>query len=155
MKGPLVNPRVRRLWSALEQLLHNEFRNMKNVGIVEKSISNWTSPILIPKNKLLIYGDYWRVTNKTISDRYPTPILFGCTSGLCNATIFSYIDLVKSYHNIRVSGNYVSKTAVISPAGLYCINIVPSYPIDLKNTPATFMRFISAVWRDLPFYLFI
>ena len=55
----------------------------------------------------------------TIADRYPVPHIQDFSSQLSGVTMFSNIDLVHGYHQIPVATDDISKTAVITPFGLF------------------------------------
>lgn len=127
-----------------------EYQEMNRVGIVRPSNSAWASPLVIVSRngKKRYCGNFRRLNAQTIPDRYPVPNITDCSNQLYGKKLFSKIDLVKAYHNIPVYPEHVSKTAVISQAGLF---EYIRMPFGLKNAPSTWMRFITTVLGDLPF----
>ena len=82
----------------------------------------------------------------TIRDNYPFPNLQDCLSRLAGKTIFSKVDLVKSYHQIPVAPSDIPKTAVSTPFGLF--EFIPM-PFGLKNAVQSFQRMIDVATSGL------
>ena len=95
-----------------------------------------------------VCGDYRRLNNATVEDKYPVKSLMDFTANLSGKTIFSKVDLLKGYHQIPVAENDIGKTAVITPFGLF---IFPRCPFGLKNAGQDFQRMMDAILGDLPF----
>ena len=85
--------------------------------------------------------------NQTEEDKYPVRTLTDFNANLAGKTIFSKVDLLKGYHQIPVHPDDISKTAVITPFGLF---IFPRTPFGLKNAGQDFQRMMDAVLGDLP-----
>ena len=58
-------------------------------------------------------GDYRRLNNVTIPDRYPLPHIADFTSRIAGSTVFSRLDLQKGYYQIPMASEEVSKTAIV------------------------------------------
>lgn len=166
--GPPVYEKCRRLRHPLSNWVKEEFKNWISTGVCRPSSSQWASPIVIVSKdennlcksndkklldlnykKLRVVGDYTKLNQQIIPDRYPLPnYLFDSTNELQGASVFSKIDLVRAYFNIPIAEEDIKKTAVISPAGLYeFLRMI----FGLRNAPSSFVRFIHQVLGDLPF----
>ena len=98
--GPPVHSRFRRLKPDKLQIAKDEFTKMESLGIIRRSNSPWSSPShMVPKNSggWRPCGDYRRLNDATIPDRYPIPHIQDCSANLADARVFSKIDLVCGY----------------------------------------------------------
>ena len=96
-------------------------------------------------------GDYRRLNQCTVPDRYPIPLISDAQFHLRECKVFSVIDLKAGYTQISMNKNSIPKTAVITPFGLFEWT---KMPFGLMKSGCTFQTVIHDVLRDLP-YLFI
>ena len=148
--GRPVQARARPLPPDRLALAKEEFEKLCKLGICRRGKSEWASPLLVapkPDGGWRVCGDYRRLNNATLDDRYPVRSLRDFTAELHGKTIFSKIDLLKGFHQIPVAEEDIGKTAVITPFGLF---VFPRCPFGLKNAPQDFQRLMDAILGDIP-----
>lgn len=149
--GPPLTARARRLHPDKLKAAKAEFDFMVRQGLCRPSRSPWATPLHLQPKKEGSWrpcGDYRRLNNVTIPDRYPIPFLQDATAFLYEATVFTTLDLVRAFQQIPVRPQDIPKTAIITPFGLFEF---PYMTFGLRNAAQTFQRFINEVTAGLSF----
>ncbi|UYV75519.1 hypothetical protein LAZ67_13000470 [Cordylochernes scorpioides] len=146
-RGQPINSKARRLDSQRLTLAKAEFQYMLNNGIIRPSNSPWASPLHLDES-LRPCGYYRRLNAVTLPDRYPIPRLDDFHHILKSTSVYSKIDLYKTFYQIPIAEEDKPKTAIITPFGLFEFNVMS---FGLRNATATFQRFMHEVLRNLDF----
>ena len=147
--GPPVYARARPLPPDKYALVKKEFQKLIDLNICRPSSSPWASPLHCVKKKngeLRLCGDYRRLNNITVPDRFPIPRLQDFTYVLHGMKMFTKIDLVRAFNQIPMNEADIVKTAIITPFGLF-ENLKCSF--GLRNSAQTFQRFMNVVLQGL------
>ena len=150
-RGPPVHAKARRLPPDKLAFARSEFRDMERMGIIAKSCSPWSSALHMVRKDCGSWrpcGDYRRLNDVTVPDRYPLPHLQDCTALLAGCSVFSKVDLIRGYHQVPIAPGDVHKTAITTPFGLWEFRRMP---FGLRNAAQTFQRLMHNVLQDLPF----
>lgn len=150
-EGPPLHARARRLDAEKLAAAKAEFAKMEELGVIRRSNSPWASPLHMVRKSGGAWrpcGDFRRLNNITVDDRYPLPHIQDFNANLAGSTVFSKIDLIRGYHQIPMKPSDIPKTAVITPFGLWEFLRMP---FGLKNAAQAFQRLMDGVLRGVPF----
>jgi Reverse transcriptase (RNA-dependent DNA polymerase) len=150
-EGPPETSKYRRLDPDCLAAARAEFEELERQGVVRKSSSNWASPLHMvrkPDGTWRPCGDFRKLNLITKEDKYTCPNIGDLTARLAGCTVFSKLDLRKGYYQVPVRPEHVSKTAIITPFGLYEFLRMP---FGLRNAGQTFQRMMDDVMAGLSF----
>jgi len=99
--------------------LDRQVKALFDAGIIRRSSSNYSAPVLFtPKKdgKLRMVVDYRMLNTQTVRDRFPTPTAGDLIAKTRGVKLFSKIDLLSGFHQLRMSKDAVRKTAFATPS---------------------------------------
>eukprot|EP00261_Vitis_vinifera_P033067 XP_019074310.1 PREDICTED: uncharacterized protein LOC109122258 [Vitis vinifera] len=91
-----------------------QLQELLDKGFIRPSVSPWGAPVLFVKKKdssMRLCIDYRELNKVTVRNKYPLPRIDDFFYQLQGACVFSKIDLRSGYHQLRVRGEDVPKTA--------------------------------------------
>lgn len=137
--------------------IHEEVDEMLRLGVIEKSSSPWSSPILLVKKKdggHRFVVDFRKLNEVTVRDAYPLPYVNSILDRLRGAKFLSSLDLKSAYWQVPLEKSSREKTAFTIPGkGLFHFLRLP---FGLHNSPATWQRLVDSILgTDLEPYVFI
>ena len=125
--------------------LDRQIQLLLDAGMIRNSMSEYAAPVLFaPKKdgKLRLCIDYRLLNQQTVRDRFPTPTASDLISSTAGGRLFSKIDLLAGFHQLRVREEDIHKTAFVTPRGHYEWT---SAPFGLSATPSAFQRLMTMV----------
>ena len=93
--------------------LKAQLKDLLDKGVIRPSISPWGASVLFVKKKdgsLRMCIDH-QLNNVTINNTYPLPRIDDLFDQFQGASYFSQIDLSSGYHQLRLRGEDIPKTA--------------------------------------------
>jgi hypothetical protein len=149
--GRPVTARFRRLDPEKLVAAKAEFKQMKAAGIIRRSDSCWSSPLHMVRKPNATWcpcGDYRRLNLVTRPDKYPVPNMTNLAARLHSYKVFSKLNFKKGYYQVPVRAEEMSKTAVITPFGLWeFLRLL----FGLRNVGQSFQRLMDTVGAG-PFF---
>lgn len=141
-------PARQRMYRVPERLLpalREELQVMQRLGVIERSESAWSSPVvLVPKKDgtMRFCIDFRQVNTQSHFDAYPMPRLEDLIERLGGAQYITTLDLSKGYWQVPLAKEARPYTAFRTPQGLFQFTVMP---FGLQGAPATFQRLMDRV----------
>ena len=136
-----------RMASVELQELRVQLQELLDKGFSRPSTSPWGAPVLFTKKKdktVRLCIDYRQLNRVTIKNWYPLPRIDDLFDQLRGARVYSKIDLQTGYHQLRVRGTDIPKTAFRMR---YVHLEFTVMPFGLTNVPAAFKDLIHRLFQ--------
>lgn len=137
-----------------KQEIKNQVENLIKNNLIEPSISNYNSPIiLVPKKsvdgtkKYRMCIDYRSLNKNLIPDKYPLPRIEEILDNLGRAKFFSVLDLYSGFHQVPIEEESRKITAFSTELGSFQWKVLP---FGLNVSPNSFSRMMSMAFSGLP-----
>lgn len=105
VEGPPIKQRYYPVSPVLQKHIDDQLNDMLKQGIVEKSNSPWSSPIIMMKKKdggCRFCVDYHKVNAVTRKDSYPLPYISNTLDRLKDARFISSLDMKSVFWQVPV-----------------------------------------------------
>jgi hypothetical protein len=89
--------------------------------------------------------DYQSLNEVTIKNKYPLPRIEDLFDHMKGASVFSKIDLISGYHQLKIQESNIPKTIFCTRYGLYEYTVMS---FGLTNMPAYFMYLMNKVFME-------
>ncbi|KAI3655708.1 hypothetical protein MP638_004514, partial [Amoeboaphelidium occidentale] len=143
--APVYKPPYR--LSPREQEAAKSFiKNMAASGLIRESKSSYSSPILFVRKKdgtLRAVVDYRAINKLTVRDRYPVPRILDLLERLRSARIFSKMDWLNGFYQVRMAEDSIPYTAFSAMGKQWEFLVMP---MGMCNSPSTFQRFTDSIF---------
>ena len=129
------------------QELRVQLQELLDKGFIRPSTSPWGAPILFAKKKdktLPLCIDYRQLNRVTIKNRYPLQRIDDLFDQLIGARVYSKIDLLTGYHQLRVRETDIPKIVFRTSYGHFEFMLMP---FGLTNALAAFMDLMHMVFQ--------
>ncbi|CAF2749573.1 unnamed protein product [Rotaria sp. Silwood2] len=141
---PIYTPPYRQSNQA-EELLTTETNKLLQQGIIEPSISPWSSPVVLVKKKDGTHRfcvDFTKLNAITERDHFPLPRIDDIFDQLSDSHYFTTLDFKSGYFQVPLDKRDRSKTAFSTRDSRYQFTVLPQ---GITNGPPTFQRIVNNI----------
>ena len=96
-------------------------------------------------NEVRICVDLRKLNDTSVHDPFPAPFTYEVLDNVGGHEVYSFIDGLSRYHQIRVHEEDRYKTTFTTEWGSFQYTVMP---FGLKNAPAIFSRVVIAVFKE-------
>jgi len=146
---PVLDCKIYPLTLEEQGKLEDYIKENMGKGYIRPSKSQYSSPFFFvgkKDGKLCPVVDYRKLNSFTVPDRYPLPLIQELINKVCDARIFTKMDVRAGYNNIRFRKGDEPKAAFKTNMGLFEPMVMP---FGLRNVPPVFQRMMNTQFTDI------
>ena len=128
-----------------KQIIEKEITHLLECDLVQAANSPWGFPVVLVvkfDGSWRFCVDYRELNSITVKDSYPLPQIVDTIDSLGGSQVFSTLDLMAGYWQVRLTEDAKKKTTFVTHLGAYCFNVMP---FGLTNAPAAFQRCMDTI----------
>ena len=141
-----VSQKLRHLPLSLREEVSRELHHLEEQDVIEKiDSSSWISNLVVARWKMgeiCLCVDLQAVNKAIIPDKYPLPSQEELMTEFCGSTVFTKLDLRKSYLQVPLAGDSRYLTAFVSHDGFFQYKRMP---YGLLSAPSAFHKILSSI----------
>lgn len=155
-ENPVRRPGYR-IAKKLQPVIDDFIERSLNIGRIRPGFGPWSAGIVLVRKKSIdgsvryrVTSDYRGLNMATLPESFPTPHISETIDNLADSQYFVLIDLKDAFYAIPMEEESKEKTGFSVPSGKFAGNYEFNFmPQGLKNSSATFLRFIHGVLYGL------
>ncbi|EAL60316.1 hypothetical protein DDB_G0294338, partial [Dictyostelium discoideum AX4] len=131
-----------------KDFLDEHIKELLKYKIIRESNSQVSSSVVLrpkPDGSMRMCINYTKLNNITVKDRYPIPDINEIWNQIKGSHVYSKLDMISGYYQIRIREGDKYLTAFSVPQGLFEFNVMP---FGLCNAPAVFQRTIHKIFKE-------
>ena len=141
-----VKQTLRRFSEPNRKAMSTEVHRLEKAGFIrEIKEATWVAnPVMVPKkdtDALRMCIDFTDLNKHCLKDHFPLPRIDQIVDSTAGCALLSFLDAYSGYNQIKLKVEDQELTAFITPAGVYCYNVMT---FGLKNAGATYQRCMQA-----------
>ncbi|GBP19680.1 hypothetical protein EVAR_75652_1 [Eumeta japonica] len=133
------------------EIIEKQVQQMLDSGVIKHSKSPYAFSVVLvkkPDDTWIFCVDFRNLNKKVIADSYPIPRIEDLLMYLGKAKHFPSLDLISGYWQMVVAEKDRSKTAFVTPSGIFEFTVVP---YGLKTSQANFQRMMDTVLAGIKY----
>ncbi|CAD6186524.1 unnamed protein product [Caenorhabditis auriculariae] len=144
-----IRQRARPVPLALRGQVQDILDDLLQKEVIKESTSPWSSPVVLVRKKdgtIRLCVDFRKLNEVTKANAFPLPNIEATLQSLSGSSIFSSLDLISGYYQVKLDEKTAEKSAFATMDKLYEFSVLP---FGLSTSPAVFQSLMEQVLGDL------